>query len=109
MCEFNIEIIPKNPSHTKIENILMAYHEDGAVICRDILGSSEIIKSAIISEVSVPSEKLTIFQSDILDPIMRFIELLKKCKVEKKYDPKLEQLWDDIKNKGSEMIESLKK
>ncbi|MHA1379830.1 MAG: CooT family nickel-binding protein [Candidatus Helarchaeota archaeon] len=108
MCEFKVKLNSENQLKDVCNEIIYA-NVDENIILRDILGSTNIVESAIITEVSVTSARMTLFYSPILKNILKFLKLQKKCYEEKLLDQKIVDLWNEIKEEGDAFVNSLKK
>ena len=106
LCEFKVKLNSENELKEVGNDILYA-KVGGNIILRDILGSTTTVESAIITEVSVPSTKMTLFYSPILKNILKFLKLQQKCYEEGKFDNNIAELWEEIKIEGDNFIKSL--
>jgi hypothetical protein len=80
---------------------------DENIILRDILGTTNTVESAIITEVSVPSAKMTLLYSPILKNILKLLKLQNECYKEGKFDNKMIEIWEKVKKEGDSFINSL--
>ena len=72
MCEFKVKLNSENELKDVCNEVIYA-NVDETIVLRDILGSTNEVESAIITEVSVPSAKMTLLYSPILKNILFII------------------------------------
>ena len=108
MCEFKVKINSENQLKDVCNEIIYAKVDEN-IILRDILGSTNEVESAIITEVSVPSAKMTLLYSPILKNILKFLKLQNQCYEKGLFDQELSKLWNEIKDEGDAWIDTLKK
>ncbi len=109
MCEFKVTVSDGKKSSIVATDIIYAEQVEGKVILRDILGVSSEVNSAIISYVNVNSQQLKLLSLPILKTFTRFLEIYAKSVTEDKYNPEIEETWNQLKNEGNQLIENLKK
>lgn len=108
MCEFKVKLDSENNLTDVCNDILYAKIEEN-VILRDVIGNTNTVESAIITEVSVPSERLTLFYSPLLKNILKLLKIQKKCYEEEKFDLEITKVWEKVKKEGDSFIKSLQK
>ncbi len=108
MCEFKVKMISGNEIKDVCNDVLYAKIDENIVL-RDVLGTTTTVENAIITEISVPSTKMTLLHSPILGKILKLLKLQNECHEKKIFDKKLMKLWEDIKLEGDAYINSLKK
>ncbi len=107
LCEFKVKLNAENSVKDVCNEVLYAKIDEN-IILRDILGTTNTVESAIITEVSVPSAKMTLLYSPILKSILKLLQLQNKCYEEGKFDNKIIEIWDQVKKEGDSFINSLK-
>ena len=106
LCEFKVKMNSENDVKDVCKDVLYAKIDEN-IILRDILGTTNTVESAIITEVSVPSAKMTLLYSPILKNILKFLKLQNKCFEEGKFDKKMTEIWEQVKKEGDIFINSL--
>ncbi|NVM03724.1 MAG: CooT family nickel-binding protein [Candidatus Helarchaeota archaeon] len=106
MCEFKVKMTSENDVKDVCKDVLYAKIDEN-IILRDILGTTNTVESAIITEVSVPSAKMTLLYSPILKNILKLLKLQNKCFEEGKFDKKMTEIWEQVKKEGDIFINSL--
>ena len=106
LCEFKVKLSSENNVKDVCQDVLYAKIEEN-IILRDVLGTTNTVESAIITEVSVPSAKMTLLYSPILKNILKLLKIQTKCYEEGKFDNKMTEIWEAIKKEGDSFINSL--
>ncbi|MEM3561600.1 MAG: CooT family nickel-binding protein [Candidatus Jordarchaeaceae archaeon] len=109
MCEFKVTVSDGKKSSIVATDIIYAEQVEGKVILRDILGASSEVNSAIISYVNVNSQQLKLLSLPIIENFARFLQLYTKSVTDGKYNPEIEETWNQLKNEGNQLINNLKK
>lgn len=107
MCEFKVVLEDDGKLREVASDIIHIKLEGNMLMLRDIIGKTVKLKSAIITEVNVPREELKLYSNSLLDKVLTFIKKYNECVRTGTYSEDLEELWEEVKAEGSEMIRSL--
>jgi len=106
LCEFKVKLSSENNVKDVCQDVLYAKIDEN-IILRDILGTTNTVESAIITEVSVPSARMTLLYSPILKNILKLLKVQTRSYEEGKFDKKMIAIWETIKKEGDSFINSL--
>lgn len=73
MCEF--KIIRKNDGSQILEDVVVLfYNENYELVCKDVLGIGENLKSTLILDVNTLNQTCTILEHSLIESFMKLIE-----------------------------------
>jgi predicted RNA-binding protein len=107
MCEFKVYILENGEMKKIAEEIIKAKLENGYIELNDILGSSKKVENALIEEINVSKESLTLKKVFIFSELMNFLRIYKESEEKCIYTPEIEVAWEEVKAKGDELIKTL--
>jgi predicted RNA-binding protein len=107
MCELDVYIKRSDCNPKIASEVVYAGADSGALVIRDIAGSTKRFQGAIISEIDINRERLELRESPILELVLQFISAYDDCLSTGKYEAGLQGLWEDAKTRGDEMIRNL--
>jgi len=103
MCEFKVF----SDGRLAAEDIVCANSSDGALILKDVLGSSTKVDNCVIAEIDVAKETMVLKKASIIGDMLRFVDTIARCEEAGKYDRDLEDIWQRAKSQGDEAIRDL--
>jgi len=75
MCEF--KIIKKNDGSQILEDIvILSYNENYELICRDVLGIGETLKSTLILDVNTLNQTCTVLEHSLIGDFIKLLNNL---------------------------------
>lgn len=106
MCE--LKVYAKTPQeHEQVaQDVIYAHLEVDHVLLKDVLGVSHKIPDALISTIDIAKESLSLRQSSIVGPFLRFLEACESAETNRNYSV-AEESWNDLKAKGDEIVRAL--
>lgn len=107
MCEFKVFLRDDNGLRMIAEDIVFVKLHGSKLVLQDVIGQEVQLKSAIVSEVNVPKERLELFSNPLIGKVLNFVEKYAECIRTNTYNEELEEIWEEIKAEGSEMIRTL--
>lgn len=103
MCEF--KVFDRN--RVMAEDIVYAGLSNGVMILKDVLGSATRAEGAIVTEIDVANEAMTLKRDPLIGDMLRFLEEVTRCEESGRYDKTLEETWLRVKSRGDERIREL--
>ncbi|RLE54165.1 MAG: hypothetical protein DRJ26_02210 [Candidatus Methanomethylicota archaeon] len=107
MCEFKVLLRGVGEVKDVASDVIYVKVDGNGVILRDIIGREHRVSSAVIEEVNVSREELKLIHNPLLSLVLKFLEEYEKCVEKGEYSEVLEELWEEVKAEGSNMIRSL--
>jgi len=89
------------------EDIVYAGLSNGVMILKDVLGSATRAEGAIVTEIDVANEAMTLKRDPLIGDMLRFLEEVTRCEESGRYDKTLEETWLRVKSRGDERIREL--
>ncbi len=106
MCELKVAVVTPSKNEHVAEDVIFAQVENGHVILRDVLGTMRTVPDALISNVDISKEALSLVQSPIVGPFLRFLDACNTAEVDGNCE-KVEETWNDLKAEGDQAVRSL--
>ncbi|MFX1587357.1 MAG: hypothetical protein ACFFC1_04310 [Promethearchaeota archaeon] len=92
MCEF--KIVRKNDGSQILEDVVvLSYNENYELICKDVLGIGEILKSTIILDVNTLNQTCIVLEHSLIGD---FIKLLKSINDNSATKEQIEALQNEL-------------
>lgn len=107
MCELEVYLKRPNSSQKVASEIIYAAADRGTLFVRDVVGSTTKLDGTIVSEVDINRERMELKESPILRPLLEFISEYDDCLSTGKYEGELEERWEEVKNRGDQMVREL--
>ena len=96
MCEF--KIIKKNDGSKILEDIvILSYTEDNELLFKDVLGTGEILKSALIVDVNTLNQTCVVLEHPLVRDFIGIIEKINNKTISKSEIENFESLLDALK------------
>ena len=105
MCELKVHVDTPRGKERVAEDVVYAQVETEHVLLRDVLGATYRVSDSFISTIDIGKESLSLTQSSIVTPFLRFIEACQKVETTRNYT-EVEESWSDLKAKGDEIARS---
>ena len=107
MCELDV-YVKRFDSNAKVASeIIYAGAEGGALVLRDIVGSTTKLEDTIISGIDINHERMELTESPLLSSVVKFIETYENCLSKGEYASDLQDRWDVVKDRGDQMVRAL--
>jgi|GEM_PF-1517098 len=79
MCEYKVYVRDETGTEEMVgEDIVVARIDGGIVVLKDVMGFEKRLEDAIIREVNVNNETITLERSGLISPFMEFLEAYRK-------------------------------
>jgi predicted RNA-binding protein len=96
MCEF--KVIKKNDGSKILEDIvILSYTEDNELLFKDVLGTGEILKSALIVDVNTLNQTCVVLEHPLVRDFIGIVEKINNKTISKSEIENFEKLLDDFK------------
>jgi predicted RNA-binding protein len=96
MCEF--KVIKKNDGSKILEDIvILSYTEDNELLFKDVLGTGEILKSALIVDVNTLNQTCVVLEHPLVRDFIGIVEKINNKTISKSEIENFEKLLDDLK------------
>ena len=106
MCELTVRLIAPQKDEQVAQDVVYARVDKDHVLLKDVLGAAHEIPGALISTIDVGKETLSLRQSSVVGPFLRFLEACEGAETSRNY-PAAEESWNDLKAKGDEIVRTL--
>jgi len=100
MCEFKVKKIKNGKEIEIVDNVLYSTIQDNKLIFRNILGMTTTVENALITEISVPSERIALMESPILPHFYGLMQLIN----EQATKEDIKKAWIEFKEKGDKVL-----
>ena len=100
MCEFKVKKIENGNEIEITDNILYSRIQDNKLIFRNILGMTTTVENALITEISVPSERIVFMESPLIPPFYGLMKLIN----EQATKEEIKNAWLAFKEKGDKIL-----
>jgi len=107
MCELDVYLMRQDSNAKVATEIIYAETEAGAVVLRDIVGSTKKFEGSIISGIDINHERLQLKKSPILATTIDFISTYEECLSKGRYNEDLQNRWEEVKARGDQMVRDL--
>lgn len=107
MCELDVYVKRPGSSPKVASEVIYAGAERGALVVRDIVGSTKKFEGIIISEIDINHERMELRESPILGPVLEFISAYDDCLSRDTYEADLQDRWEEVKSRGDQMVRDL--
>ena len=107
MCELKVSIQKGGHVDDVAENIIYVKVTNSGLIVKDILGNSKKLENAVITEININKESLTLSYQPILTKVQHFQNITDSIISDGQYSPELESVWDEIKAEADSTIRDL--
>jgi len=101
MCEFKVKKIENEKEIEIIDNVLYSTIQDNKLIFRNILGMTTTVENALITEISVPSEKILLIESPLIEPFYELMRIINENGTKEE----IKKSWSEFKALGDKIIE----
>lgn len=96
MCEF--KIIKKNDGAQILEDIvILSYNENYELLCKDVLGIGEILKSTLILNVNTLNQTCIVLENPIIQDFLNLVIDINNRTITKKQIEKFQNQLEEIK------------
>ena len=96
MCEF--KIIKKNDGSKILEDIvILSYTEDIELLFKDVLGTGEFLKSALIVDVNTLNQTCVVLENPLVRDFIGIVEKINNKTISKSEIENFESLLDALK------------
>ncbi|MFX1413463.1 MAG: hypothetical protein ACFFA2_06440 [Promethearchaeota archaeon] len=96
MCEF--KIIKKNDGAQILEDIvILSYNENYELLCKDVLGIGEILKSTLILNVNTLNQTCIVLENPIIQDFLKLVIDINNRTITKKQIEKFQNQLEEIK------------
>ena len=96
MCEF--KVIKKNDGSKILEDIvILSYTEDNELLFKDVLGTGEILKSALIVDVNTLNQTCVVLEHPLVRDFIGIVEKINNKTISKSEIENFEKLLDELK------------
>lgn len=86
------------------EDIVYVKLGEQNLVLRDVLGRSKILEDALVEELDVSKESLTLVKAPLLLKAAKFLSLYNAALSSGKYDQRMELAWEEVKAEGDRCI-----
>ena len=100
MCEFKVKKFDNGKEIEIVDSVLYSTIQDNKLIFRNILGMTTTVENALITEISVPSEKLLFVESPLIPPFYGLMNLIKENATSKE----IKKAWSEFKEMGDKIL-----
>jgi len=106
MCELKVILSAAQKDEQVAQDVIYARLDANHVLLRDVLGAAHQIPDALIATIDIEKESLSLRQSSVVGPFLRFLEACETAETSHDYSA-AEQSWNDLKAKGDEIVRML--
>ncbi len=104
MCEYKVYVRDEEGTEEIVgEDIVVARVEGGTVVLRDVMGFEKRLEGAIIGEVNVNSETITLERSGLISSFMEFLEAYRRYREGGKAE-EAKSAWKKLLEAGNKMF-----
>jgi len=86
------------------EDIVYVKLEQQNLILKDVLGRSKIIEDALVEELDISRESLTLIKAPLLIKAAKFLSIYNAALSMGRYDQSIEAAWEEVKAEGDRCI-----
>jgi predicted RNA-binding protein len=104
MCELKVTLREDGKVADVAEDVVYVKLSERNLILRDVLGRSKIVEDALVDELDISKESLTLVKSPLLTKAAKFLSLYDAVLSSGKYDQSLEAAWEEVKAEGDRCI-----
>ncbi len=107
MCELHVYLRRPGSSSKIASEVIYAGADRGALVVRDIVGSTKKFEDIMISEIDISHERMELRESPVLGPVLEFISTYDECLSKGRYERNIEVRWEEVKARGDQMVRDL--
>jgi len=107
MCELDVYLMRHDSNAKVASEIIYAEAEHGALVLKDIVGSTKKFEGSIISGIDINHERMQLKESPMLATVFDFVSAYERCLSEGRYDTDLQNRWEEVKARGDQMVRDL--
>jgi len=108
VCEFKVDVNRGGSMEEVAEDIVYAKKERRGIVLKNVLGDSVEVEGAVIEEVDVEGERMSLLSSPLLSQIQEFIELHHRCLSDRALIDEVESSWAKVKALGEGVLAELR-
>jgi len=104
MCELKVTLKEDGKLTEVAEDVVYVKLSEHNLVLKDVLGRSKIVEDALVEELDISKEHLTLVKAPLLTKAARFLSLYSEALSSGKYDQSLEAAWEEVKAEGDRCI-----
>jgi predicted RNA-binding protein len=104
MCELKVTLKEEGRSTEVAEDVVYVKLSGRNLILKDVLGGSRVVEDALVEELDISKESLTLVKAPLLAKAVKFLSLYNAALSSGKYDQSLEAAWEEVKAEGDRCV-----
>lgn len=104
LCELKVTLKENNVAKKVAEDVVYVKLSEQNLILKDVIGNSKVIEGALVEELDISKESLTLLKAPLLAKVARFLSILNSSISAGRYDQNIETAWEEVKAEGDRYI-----
>jgi len=104
MCELKVTLKEDGKLTQVAEDVVYVKIAEQNLILKDVLGRTKIVEDALVEELDISKESLTLVKAPLLIKAAKFLSLYESALSSGKYDQSLEAAWEEVKAEGDRCV-----
>ncbi len=104
MCELKVFLKEDGRIAEVAHDIIYAKILEQRLILKDALGGSKTIEGALVDELDISKETLSLVKEPIILKVLSFLTIYNTAKASGVYDQRIEEAWEEVKAEGDRCI-----
>lgn len=104
MCELKVTLRENGFTREVAQDVVYVKLSGQDLILKDALGASKIVEGALVEELDISKESLTLLKAPLLTKAVKFLNALNASISNGRYDQSIEATWEEVKAEGDRCI-----